>query len=186
VTVVVVLGSGSEPAKPEITLGAPARHHAKVGTWDRASSQRRLGALRPMSPSSQLSVNTHQGQTRRRCAIGSFVHSVTCPQLLIRAGQGPTTGSMCHGFQVGEACPIAQANWYEHGSLDSRHERYVVRQLQQVRNRQGKDDLAIYRDALIPAVEHLFAPIASKHGRTSQSPALSQLTRQEKRHLTPV
>ena len=32
VTVVVVLGSGSEPAKPEITLGAPARHHAKVGT----------------------------------------------------------------------------------------------------------------------------------------------------------
>ena len=128
-----------------------------------------------MSPSFQLHVDTRQCQTRRRCAIGGYVYSATCPQLLIHVSQGPTTGSMCQGFQVGEACPIAQANWYEHGSRDGRLERYIVRQLQQVRNRQRKDDLAIYGDAPIPAVEYLFAPIAregiliEEHSRTSQS-----------------
>jgi hypothetical protein len=67
---------------------------------------------------------------------------------------------MCHGFQVGKACPIAQANWYGHGCRDSRHEWHVVRQFQQIGNCQGKQSLGIYGDALMPAVEHLFAPIA--------------------------
>jgi hypothetical protein len=45
--------------------------------------------------------------------------------------------------------------------------------LKQVSNRYGKGDLAIYGNAFIPAVKHLFAPIAREsifikgHGRTS-------------------
>jgi hypothetical protein len=63
------------------------------------------------------------------------------PRALIGACQGATSGGMCHRFQMGKACPIAQANRYGHGSRDSWHEWHVVRQFQQLGNRQGKQRL---------------------------------------------
>jgi hypothetical protein len=44
-------------------------------------------------------------------------------------------------FRWGKACPIAQANRYGHGIRDSWHEWHVVRQFQQLGNRQGKQRL---------------------------------------------
>ena len=63
------------------------------------------------------------------------------PRALIGACQGATSGGMCHRFQMGKACPIAQANRYGHGSRDSWHEWHVVQQFQQLGNRQGKQRL---------------------------------------------
>ena len=63
------------------------------------------------------------------------------PRALIGDCQRATSGGMCHRFQMGKACLIAQANRYGHGSRDSWHEWHVVRQFQQLGYRQGKQRL---------------------------------------------
>ena len=54
----------------------------------------------------------------------------------------------CAGYcsQVSEACTIAEADRYKHSGCHGRHERKIVRQLEQVGNRQGESNIAIKRE----------------------------------------
>jgi hypothetical protein len=67
-----------------------------------------------------------------------------------------------HSFQVSEAFRIAQARRCGHGGRDGWFERKIVRQFEQVGNRQGERDIAIKRDVLVLAATHLFTPLASQ------------------------
>jgi len=74
---------------------------------------------------------------------------------------------------VSEAPRIAEARRYRHGGRDSRQKRKIVRQFEQVGNRQGKSNIAINCDVLLLAAPHLFTPLACQgvlikdHGETS-------------------
>jgi hypothetical protein len=67
---------------------------------------------------------------------------------------------MRHHFQASEARRIAEASRCRHGNRDSRQEREIVRQFEQVGNRQGESDIAIKRDILLLAATHLLTPLA--------------------------
>jgi hypothetical protein len=67
---------------------------------------------------------------------------------------------MRHRFQASEARRIAEARPYWHGGRDSRQERKIVRQFEQVGNRQGESNIAIKRDVLLLAAAHLLTPLA--------------------------
>ena len=63
---------------------------------------------------------------------------------------------------------------YGHSSRDGRHERKIVRQLEQVGNRQGESNIAVKRDILLLAAAGLCTPLARRsvlieedHGETS-------------------
>jgi hypothetical protein len=66
-----------------------------------------------------------------------------------------STGGTRHCFQVSEARSITEARWCRHSGRDGRHERKIVRQFDQVGNRQGESDIAVKRDVLLLAAAHL-------------------------------
>ena len=67
---------------------------------------------------------------------------------------------MRHRFQPSEACRIAEARRYRHGGRDSRQEGKIVRQFEQVGNRQCKSNITIKRDILLLAATHLLTQLA--------------------------
>ena len=82
----------------------------------------------------------------------------------------------CHCSQVSEARRIAEADRFRHSSPDGRHQWKIVRQLEQVGNRQGKSNIAVKRDILLLAAARLSTPLARRsvlieedHGDTSAS-----------------
>jgi hypothetical protein len=77
---------------------------------------------------------------------------------------------------VSEARRIAEVDRYGHSSRDGRHERKIVRQLEQVGNRQGESNIAVKRDIVLLAAARLCTPLARRsvlieedHGETSNS-----------------
>jgi hypothetical protein len=63
---------------------------------------------------------------------------------------------------VSEAHRIAEVDRYGHSSRDGRHERKIVRQLEQVGNRQGESNIAVKRDILLFAAARLCTPLARR------------------------
>jgi hypothetical protein len=66
---------------------------------------------------------------------------------------------------VSEARRIAEADRYRHGSRDGRHERKIVRQLEQVDNCGGESNIAMKCNAVFSAGQSVL--IEEDHGETS-------------------
>ena len=96
------------------------------------------------------------------------------PRLSVRRSLAIASSGACHCSQVSEARRIAEVDRYRHSSRDGRHERKIVRQLEQVGNRQGESNIAVKRDILHLAAARLCTPLARRsvlieedHGETS-------------------
>ena len=61
---------------------------------------------------------------------------------------------------MSEARRIAEADRYRHSSRHGRHERKIVRQLEQIGNCGGESNIAIKRNSVFSTVAHLCTPVA--------------------------
>jgi hypothetical protein len=84
------------------------------------------------------------------------------PRLSVRRSLAIASSGACHCSQVSEARRIAEVDRYRHSSRDGRHERKIVRQLEQVGNRQGESNIAVKRDILLLAAARLCTPLARR------------------------
>jgi hypothetical protein len=61
---------------------------------------------------------------------------------------------------MSEAPGITEADWHGQSGRNRRHERKIVRQFEQICNRQGESNIAVKRDVLLLAAAHLCTPLA--------------------------
>ena len=82
------------------------------------------------------------------------------PRLSVGRSLAIASSGACQCSQLSEARRIAEADRYRHSSPDGGHQWKIVRQLEQVGNRQGESNIAVKRDILHLAAARLCTPLA--------------------------